>query len=446
MKRWLFHSVVMLGMLAASQAGAEDWPQWLGPRRDSVWREEGILEKFPPGGPKVLWRAPVGAGYTGPAVAGERVFVMDRIPAAGSKPVNNSFSRTGGAGVERILCFSAKEGKLLWKHEYDCAYKIMYPLGPRCTPTVHEGKVYALGAMGHLFCLDAASGEVLWSKHLPTEYQCDVPPAGCACHPLIDGDKLICYAGGQGSLVVALHKDTGKEIWRSLNAAEIGYCPPVMIEKDGRKQLIIWHPEGVASLDPETGQPLWKQAFRSGMNMNISAPRLDGDLLFITSFFNGSLLLRLKGARDAEVVWEGKGSPQQRGSGMRGMMCTPFFADGHIFGVCGNGEMRCLKAESGQRLWDTLSATVPNQRPMQWANAFIVKQGDRFFLANERGELIIARLTPEKFAEIDRAQIIEPTHAVSGRDVVWSHPAFAHRCVFARNDKELICVSLAKEE
>lgn len=439
---WSLVACLLIGV----NGWSDDWPQWLGPQRDSIWREDGILNQFPSGGPKVIWRAPVGAGYTGPAVAGERVFLMDRIPAPGTKPVNNSFGRTGGQGTERILCFSAKDGKLLWKHEYECSYKIMYPLGPRCTPTVHQGKVYALGAMGHLFCLNADDGKVLWSKHLPAEYQCDVPPAGCACHPLIDGDKLICYAGGNGSLVVALDKDTGKEIWRSLTAAEIGYCPPVMIERDGKKQLIIWHPEGVASLDPNNGKPYWQQPFRSGMNMNISAPRLDGDLLFITSFFNGSLLLRLKDDQKAELVWEGKGSVQQRGSGMRGMMCTPFCANGYVYGVCGNGELRCLKAETGERLWDTLNTTVPNKRPMQWANAFIVKQGERFFLANERGELIIAKLTPAAFEEIDRVKIIEPTHAVSGREVVWSHPAFAHRCVFARNDKELVCVSLAKDQ
>jgi outer membrane protein assembly factor BamB len=424
---------------------ADDWPQWLGPRRDSVWRETGILDKFPPGGPKLLWRTPLGAGYTGPAVAGGKVFVMDRIPASGSKVNTSSFAPAGGPGTERVLCLDAQSGRILWKHEYECRYRIMYPLGPRCTPTVHEGKVYSLGAMGNLFCLDAETGKVIWEKDLPKTYNTQPPPAGYATHPLVDGRKLICHAGGAGSTVVALDKETGQEIWRALSAPEIGYCPPVLIDHPSGRQLIIWDPAQVSSLDPETGRVHWSQPFKSGMNMNISAPRLEGDLLFVTSFFDGSLLLRLERDKPvATVVWQGKGGAQQRKTGMRGMMCTPFFKDGYIYGICGNGELRCLKAETGDRLWDTLKATRPNDRPKQWANAFIIAQEDRFFLANEQGELLIARLTPQGYDILDRAKLLEPTHAVSGRDVVWSHPAFANRCVYARNDKEIVCYSLAK--
>lgn len=439
-------TVAILALALAPKAGADDWPQWLGPQRDSVWREEGILAKFPPGGPKVLWRTPLGPGYTGPAVAAGRVFVMDRVPAPGTKVNSSSFAPSGGAGTERVLCLDAASGQIVWKHEYPSTYRIMYPLGPRCTPTVHQGKVYTLGAMGHLFCLDAETGKVIWEKNLPKEYQTTAPPAGYATHPLVDGQKLICYAGGEGSTVVALDKDTGKELWRALSAPEIGYCPPVLIDHAGRRQLIIWDPAQVSSLDPETGKVFWSHPFKSGMNMNISAPRLDGDLLFVTAYFDGSVLLKLdKDAPTAEVVWKGKGGAQQRRTGMRGMMCTPYFKDGHIYGICGSGELRCLKADTGERLWDTLQATRPNDRPMQWANAFIVAQGDRFFLANELGELLIARLTPQGHEIVDRAKILEPTHAVSGRDVVWSHPAFAQRCVFARNDKEIVCVCLAQE-
>lgn len=435
-----------LGFGTTFKAQAEDWPQWLGPRRDSEWRETGIVTKFPAQGPKVVWRKPLGPGYTGPAVAQGKVYVMDRVLPAGAKVNNSSFAPTGGPGSERVLCYNAQNGELLWKHEYECRYRIMYPLGPRCTPTVHQGKVYTLGAMGHLFCLNAETGKVLWQKDLPQEYKTQAPPAGYATHPLVDGQKLICYAGGNGSTVVALDKDTGKELWKALSAPEIGYCPPVLIEHGGRRQLIIWDPAQVSSLDPETGSLYWSHPFKSGMNMNITAPRLDGDLLFVTAYFDGSLLLKLDRTKPAaEVLWKGKGGAQQRKTGMRGMMCTPYFKDGFIYGVCGNGELRCLKAETGDRLWDTMKATRPNDRPMQWANAFIIANGDRFFLANELGELLIAKLTPQGYEILDRTKLLEPTHAVSGRDVVWSHPAFANRCVYARNDKEIVCISLAAE-
>src|SRR5207244_3876391 len=127
-----------------------------------------------------------------------------------------------------------------WKHEYPCAYRISFPAGPRCTPTVQDGKVYTLGAMGNLYCLDAADGKVLWSKDFPKEYQAPVPLWGFCGHPLVDGQKLFCVAGGPGSVAVALDKDTGKELWRSLTAKEQGYSAPTLIKAGGTRQLLIW--------------------------------------------------------------------------------------------------------------------------------------------------------------------------------------------------------------
>jgi outer membrane protein assembly factor BamB len=124
-------------------------------------------------------------------------------------------------------------------------------------------------------------------------------------------------------------------------------------------------------------------------------------------------------------------------------MCTPFLEDGYIYGVCSYGQLRCLKMETGERVWETLQATTSGE-PVRWANAFIVKNGDRFFLFNEKGDLIIAKLSPRGYEEISRAHLLEPTNKDCGRPVVWSHPAFANRHVYARNDKEIICVDLAR--
>src|SRR5262249_17757107 len=127
--------------LALSAARADDWPQWLGPRRDGVWRETGIVEKFQPNGLKFRWRTPIGGGYSGPAVAQRRVYVMDRqLPQGGSNPTS-PWGRGAIPGSERVLCLSEADGKILWQHEYDCPYTASYPAGPRVTPTVHDGKV-----------------------------------------------------------------------------------------------------------------------------------------------------------------------------------------------------------------------------------------------------------------------------------------------------------------
>jgi len=145
----------------------------------------------------------------------------------------------------------------------------------------------------------------------------------------------------------------------------------------------------------------------------------------------------------ATVLWKGKSNNVAKPDGVHILMAPPVLKDGYIYGVCSYGQLRCLKADTGQRLWETFAAT--GGREDRWANAFIVAQGDRFFLFNEKGDLIIARLSPKGYEEVDRAHVLEPTNRMAGRPVVWSHPAFADQSLFARNDKEIVCVSLAAE-
>ena len=444
---------------ALTSARADDWPQWLGPKRDGVWRESGILAKFPPGGPKVRWRAPVGQGYSGPAVAGGRVYVTDYVLAPGAK-AGNPFQKKAVAGKERVLCLDEPTGKLLWQREYEVTYEISYPAGPRTTPVVADGKVYTLGAMGDLLCLDAAKGMVLWSKNFPKDLGATVPMWGFAASPLLDGDRLICLVGGDDHVAVAFHKDTGKVLWHALSANEPGYAPPMIYTVGGKRQLIIWHPESVNALDPETGKVYWSAPFgnqRAGggrkvvkAGLTIPTPRFDAkrNLLFVTAFYDGPLMLKLNGTEKPTVLWKGtgRGEKPDETTGLHSIMPTPFLKGGYLYGVCSYGELRCLNEETGERLWETYRATVG--KSLRWGNAFLVEQGDRFILFNELGDLIIAKLTPKGYDEISRANILAPTNRMAappGRLVIWSHPAFANRSVYARNDRELVCVSLAAE-
>lgn len=436
-----FPLAVALLTLASLPLRADDWPQWLGPQRDGVWRETGLLEKFPAAGLKFRWRTPIGAGYSGPAVAGGRVFVLDRQLAPGATRPSDPFDKGTIPGAERVLCLSEADGKVLWKHEYDCPYAVSYPAGPRVTPAVQGGKVYSLGAEGNLLCLDAATGDVLWSHDFKKDYSIKTPLWGFAGHPLVDGGKLICLVGGEGSVAVAFDRETGKELWRALSAKEPGYCPPMIYEFGGKRQLIIWHPESVNGLDPETGKVYWTYphtAVRSGMT--IPSPRKLGDRLFLTSFYNGSLMLGLESGQPA-LVWQSRKISEMDTDGLHSVMSTPVLENGHIYGSCSYGQFRCLKADTGERLWETFEPTTG--KSVRWGNAFIVKNGNRYFLCNEKGDLIIAKLSPEKYEELSRTHLIDPTNSDPGRPVVWSHPAFANRSVYARNDKEIVCVSLA---
>jgi len=435
-----FSAVIAL-VLACAVARSDDWPQWLGPQRDGVWRETGIVQKFRADGPRIRWRTPIGAGYTGPAVAKGRVFVMDRQLAPGATKPGDPFAKSTIPGAERVLCLAAADGKILWKHEYECPYTVSYPAGPRATPTVHAGKVYTLGAEGNLFCFEAASGKVLWSRDFKKDYGTKTPLWGFAAHPLIDGKKLICLVGGEESVAVALDKDSGEVLWRALSAKEPGYCPPMIYEFNGRRQLIIWHPEAVNALDPQTGKVYWSHKVEARSGLSVPTPRKSGDRLFITSFYNGSLMLRVD-SDTPSVVWQSTKVSEKDTDGLHSIMPTPFIVDGYLYGVCSYGQFRCLKADTGDRLWESFEPTTGKSE--RWGNAFITKNGDRYFLFNEKGDLIIARLTPEKYEEISRAHLLEPSNTDPGRPVVWSHPAFANRCVYVRNDREIICVSLSR--
>ena len=442
--RVAFFSGCLCVAVLVAPSFADDWPQWLGPQRDSVWRETGIVDRFPEGGPKVRWRAPVGLGYSGPAVVAGQVFLMDYVKRTGTIN-NNPGSRDQLEGTERVLCLSAETGQVLWKHEYERPYHVSFGGGPRCTPTVAGGKVYALGGEGNLWCLDAETGQVLWSKDFVKDHGAATPFWGVAAHPLVDGDVLYCVVGGEGSVAVAFDRHTGREIWRALSAPAQGYCPPTMIEHAGRKQLLIWHSETVNSLNPLTGDVYWTVPVKPSYEMSITAPRKLGDFLFVTGYNEAGALLKLgqtDGKPSATVVW--------RGTPRNAVYCansTPFLEDGMIYGCdVGSGKLMGVRLETAERVWETWAPTLGEvTRGGRYATACLVKHEDRFVLFNEQGDLILAKLSPQGYEELDRANLLAPTNSVFGRALVWSHPALADRCVFARNDKELVCVSLAKE-
>lgn len=420
---------------------ADDWPQWLRPQRDGVWHETGLIEKFPEKPLTAKWRVPVSLGYAGPAVANGLVYLTDYVREAGTTG-NDPGTRRALSGKERVLCFDIETGKLVWEHSYPCPYFISYPSGPRATPTIHQGKVYTLGAEGNLLCLDAAKGDVIWSKELKKEYKIDAPQWGFCGAPLVDGQKLICLVGGQGSVAVAFDKDTGKEIWKALSATEPGYCPPSMIEASGVKQLIIWHAQSVNSLNPETGELYWTIPLKPDYGMSIMIPQKHGDFLFASGIGNIGALMKLDQTKPAaEIVWRGKAN-----MAIYAANTTPIFDDeGILYGVdCRGGHLRAMSLDTGVKLWETSAATTGERRG-QHGTAFLVRNGDRYVIFSETGDLIFAKLSARAYDEISRMHLIDPTGECFGREVVWSYPAFANKCVFARNDKELVCVSLAAE-
>lgn len=431
--------LVILGLVGVmAPAHADDWPQWMGPQRDNVWRETGLLETLPKDTPDFVWRVPVAGGYAGPAVAGGKVFVTDYVTADDVKIDN--FDRKASSGVERILCLDEKTGKELWKHEYPAKYTISYPAGPRTTPIVHNGKVYAQGAEGMLVCLPVDGGKPLWSKDLKVVYKTKAALWGYASQPLLDGDKLIVLAGGEGTHCVALHKDTGEEIWRTGTGKEQGYSPPVIIKQAGVRQLILTRPDAVYAVDPETGKELWSQPYTADNGSIIMTPIHSGNSLFVAGYNNRNLMLELATDKPgAKTLWRDKAK-----HAMSPINVQPFLMDGLVYGMDSDGELRCMTIPDGEIKWATPQPL--SRRKLGSGTVFLVRQGEtnRFWMFAETGDLILGELSPTGFRELSRTHLIEPTNFAFGREVVWCAPAFANRRIYVRNDKELVCVDLAK--
>jgi outer membrane protein assembly factor BamB len=336
---------------------------------------------------------------------------------------------------------------VLWTRAWDVDYRgLSYPNGPRATPTVDGERVYVAGAMGNLLCLDVKDGRVLWQRDYVRDFGAEVATWGMASAPLVDGDRLLAIVGGRpDAKVMAFDKATGREVWRALPSdSEPGYAQPVIIEPGGQRQLVVWHPQAVAGLDPATGRVLWQEPFRVHMGMTLATPVFDGRHLLVSSFFNGSMLLEVLGER-ARRVWKGRSDSEVDTDGLHAVVNTPVLDAGHIYGICSYGQLRGLRLLTGERVWETLAALGGEKA--RWASGFIVRHRDRYFINNDRGELILARLAPAGYQELGRTALIKPTSDPGNRRergaVNWSHPAYANRHVLARNDEEIVSLSLA---
>lgn len=412
---------VLLAALMVAPLLADDWPQWRGPDRDGVCKESGLLDRIPAQGLKVRWRARVAYGYSGPTVAQGRVFISDRNPAP---------------EAERILCFSETTGKLLWSHSDPCDYATMeYGNGPRVSPTVHDGKVYGLGTKGNLVCLDAASGHVVWQKDLVKEGG-RVPQYGASVMPLVEGDVLIVSPGYRSTAVMALDRLTGAERWTSLPEDRPAYSPPITVTAGGTRQAIVWTADSVAGLEPAAGTVLWRIPYKATFDpaQAVASPVVHKQMILCLAAWNrGSMMLKLDDATPtASMLWKTRSQPTTT-------ISTPIFpSDDYFYGISGDGSLCCLNATNGDEIWSTRAATSA-----KFGNAHLTPNGDRVFLFNQTGHLILSRLTPDGYQELGRCLLVEPTSGFRASDpVAWAHPAYANKHIFVRNDRELICAAL----
>ena len=396
-----------------AQVQGEEWPAWRGPRGDGTWKGPPLPSEWSKDGLPIIWRQPIGGGYSGVVVADGRVFTMDRQTQPGE--------------VERVLCFDSETGVQLWTHSYEALYGALdYGSGPRASPMVYEGRVYTLGALGHLHCLDAESGRVIWAKDTEAGLDAERPEWGFAASPVIWNHLVIAHiAAKPKGCLVAFNRVSGEEIWRSSDDPA-GYCTPILINHGEHVQLISWTPKNVLGISPSTGEVYWSVPYQVTNGVSIATPIFHEGVVLVSGYWEGSKAIRL-GAdpHDMKLIWT-------ENRYLRALMSQPLYRSGYVYLLDKFHGLICFKLQTGEKVWDDNNRMTPKGRNPQ-ATMVWVGDADRVLILNSDGELILARFTPEGYREQSRTQLIGHT---------WAHPAFAGNRVYARNDEELVCVRL----
>ena len=440
-----FLALAFLIAFGSTNLVAQDWPQWNGPNRDGSVPQQNLLTTVPEKGLEVLWRKPVSFGYAGPVIADGKVFLLDYNKKSGDI-INNPGKRDELTGDERVRCYSEDKGKLLWEYSYNRPYSVSYGGGPRATPSFHNGKLYVLGSEGDLTCLNAKDGEKVWHRQFKEEFGAPTPIWGHAGSPLVHDGMLICMVGGKDSMVVAFELATGKELWRSLDGKDAGYCPPTIINHGGVEQLMVWDPENISSLNPTDGSVYWQQPLKPGYGMSILPPIKEGNLLFTSGENSQSVMLKLDDSKPAaEVAW--KGNPK---TGLFLATSNGIFRNGHVYGAdIRSGAVICARASDGKRMWQSALPTTGSDRGRGKAHGTAMLmhvKDDQYLILSETGAFISATMTPDGYNETGRFDAIKPTLKTSGRTVLWTYPAIANGKLFVRNDLEIVCYSLEGSE
>lgn len=425
-----FFSFALATLICNSHALGDDWPQWRGNNRDAKIDDPQISSKLPAGDLPRRWAVPVGPGYSGPTVSDGRVYLTDRQGEEGDVQ-------------ERILCFDVSSGETLWQHIYAVEYAIGYQAsGPRAAVTLDAGQAFAVGGMGMMHCLDAATGEVLWKRDLNADYEIQMPIWGITAAPLVYGKSVIQVVAGKGdACLVAFDRTTGDEIWRSIDE-KAGYSAPILIQQGQTEVLVCWTGESVSGISPQTGEVFWSIAMLPrNMPIGVPTPVVEGDKLFVSSFYDGSMLIQLDQSKPAAAkLWHRIGTDEKNTDALHSMISNPLLRHDTIYGVDSYGQFRCLDMTTGERIWED-SGAVSKAR---WATIHMIENGEQVIMQNEQGELLLASLSRKGLTVHSRSQLIAPTKQQLRKrnGVVWSHPAIADGVIYSRNDKELIAVSL----
>ena len=381
----------------AGLAAAADWPQFRGPNRDGISPETAVLKSWPASGPKVLWKAPLGEGYSQVVSAKGRLYTLAE------------------QGQEQAaLAFDAATGKRLWRTRIDREYRDGQGDGPRSTPTVDGALVYVLSAHGKLAALRTANGQVAWQHDLRAEYGANPPQWGVSTSPLVEGNLLIVNVGGAGNKsIVAFDKTNGKPVWASQGDGA-GYSAPIAITVRGVRQVIVFTADAILSISPKDGRLFWRSGWKTDYDVNAATPIfLPPDKLFVSSGYGtGSALLQINRTNVTEV-W--------RSRGMKNQFSSSVLHNGILYGF-DNATFKAIDAATGNERW----------KQRGFGHGSLILAGDHLIVLSDRGKLALVSATPEEYRELGNAQVLE------GK--CWTSPSLADGRLYVRNEEKLIAL------
>jgi outer membrane protein assembly factor BamB len=380
---------------------ASDWPRWRGPDLNGISRETGWTTLWPKEGPKQLWKANVGIGFSSVAVADGRLFTLGHA--------NES---------DTVFCFHAETGAMLWKHSYPCPLDAKYyEGGPGSTPTVAADRVYTLSKRGHLFCFDAGRGTPIWQTNLMTALGAAKPEWGFAGSPLVEDDLLLLNVGSAGT---AVDRKTGRVVWTS-GREMAGYATPVPWSYSGQRCALIFASKALVAVNAARGTELWRLPWVTRWNISAADPNLAGDRVFISTFDQGGALWQLGPGKPAEL-WR---CPEM---GNHFNSCV--LVGDHLYGFDGNTdkphpELRCVSFQTGKVQW--------SQRGLGMGS--LMAADAKLIILSDAGLLVVAEASPAAFKPLAQAQVL------GGK--CWTVPVLSNGRIYGRNAKgDLVCVDV----
>jgi outer membrane protein assembly factor BamB len=394
-----------------------EWPQWRGPNRDGLSTEVGLLREWPEGGPTKLWEVQIGRGFSSVAVSGGRVYTMIQEGPAWAGGENGP-----PPGIESVVCWDAATGREKWRFSYPNRFDERFGSGPRSTPAVDDGLVYAVGPTGTFHCLRADTGSVVWRHDLLQEFGAEQPRYGMAFSPLIEGDLVITTPGGPGGGVAAFHKKTGKLVWKALDEP-MGYSSPVATSAAGARQVLVLTNTALVSLSPKDGSVYWRYPWEAPGGHNIATPIAFGDYVFLSSAYGkGCGLIEISagegGALGASSVYEH--------NRMRNYFASSVRYKDHLYGF-DNSTLTCMEVRTGKVVWREGGHRGLKKGSLTIANGQLIVLG-------EYGRLALAEATPEGYVEKSWCQV--------SPNKCWTVPVLAGGRLYVRDEGRLVCLAL----